>query len=203
MKAYCGGSIACPMDRGPQIFLYAKAERDTQRKREKERGASEERGTFSMHTQDSTRSHRRCVLLSTARFLHLRVPPSSSSQSRPGDYERCDMRARYYEGAVGRATTCISGSRCVTRLIKIPRDLLRWALVARSRRGGRGRERRVDERERERDRDIERERKREKSSKREREKKRRKNERKRSMSGHTRKRSVGGRKSARHTLRLR
>lgn len=51
MKAYCGGSIACPMDRGPQIFLYAKAERDTQRKREKERGASEERGTFSVHTR--------------------------------------------------------------------------------------------------------------------------------------------------------
>lgn len=169
MKAYCGGSIACPMDRGPQIFLYAKAERDTQRKRERKREERLKSVALFQCTQDSTRSHRRCVLLSTARFLHLRVPPSSSSQSRPGDYERCDMRARYYEGAVGRATTCISGSRCVTRLIKIPRDLLRWALVARSRRGGRGRERRVDERERERDRDIERERKGEKSSQRERE----------------------------------
>lgn len=63
-------------------------------------------------------------------LLLLRASRSSSSQSRPGDYERCDMRARYYEGAVGRAGTCISGSRCVTRLIKIPRDLLRQAHAA-------------------------------------------------------------------------
>lgn len=54
------------------------------------------------------------------------------------------------------ATTCISGSRCVTRLIKIPRDLLRRALAARSRRGGRERERRVrggEKKQRERERE--------------------------------------------------
>jgi len=39
------------------------------------------------------------LLLRALLFL-LRTLPSSSS--RAGDYERCDMRARYYEGAVGR-----------------------------------------------------------------------------------------------------
>lgn len=76
-----------------------------------------------VHIFSKARSHQRCVLFSHKHFLVLRISRSLLSQSRLGDYERCDMRARYYGAAVGRAT-CISGSRCVTRLIKILRDLL-------------------------------------------------------------------------------
>lgn len=51
------------------------------------------------------------------------------------------------------AATCISGSRCVTRLIKIPRDLLRQAHGRQGReRGEKGRKEKAGERERERER---------------------------------------------------
>lgn len=77
------------------------------------------------------------------------------------------------------AATCISGSRCVTRLIKIPRDLLRQAHGRQGReRGEKGRKERARERERTTEGELD-------------------------ASGRTRKRSVGGGESARHTLWLR
>lgn len=76
------------------------------------------------------------------------------------------------------AATCISGSRCVTRLIKIPRDLLRQAHGRQGReRGEKGRKEKAGERENDRGGPD--------------------------ASGRTRKRSVGGGESARHTLWLR
>lgn len=82
-------------------------------------------------------------------LLLLRASRSSSSQSRPGDYERYAICVRDITREPLAAATCISGSRCVTRLIKIPRDLLRRA---HGQQGGNGREEREVERTRERER---------------------------------------------------
>lgn len=98
---------------------------------ERDRTSEEERALFQRGRHEIASevcpSPRSCLHLSVSRQVHRRSrgPVIMNDAICVRDITREPLAA----------TTCISGSRCVTRLIKIPRDLLRRALAARSRRG--------------------------------------------------------------------